>query len=57
MKFIGLCKECEKVFCHLHRYQESHNCSKLREKKELELKRLSDKLFNESTKRIKINHL
>ena len=47
MKFIGICKECDKVYCHLHRYQESHLCCKLKER---QLKRLSDRLLNESLK-------
>jgi predicted nucleic acid binding AN1-type Zn finger protein len=54
MKFIGQCKGCEKVFCHLHRYPESHFCIKLKEKQQIELKRLSDKLFDEATKKPKV---
>lgn len=54
MKFIGTCKDCDKIFCHLHRYPEAHLCVKLRLRNELEIQRLSIRLINESTKEVKI---
>lgn len=57
MKFIGACKDCEKIYCHLHRYPEAHFCPKLRERQAFELKNLSTRLLNESTKEVKINKM
>lgn len=31
LKIIGYCKSCDKKFCSIHRYPESHNCIKLLE--------------------------
>lgn len=56
MKFIGECKGCEKVFCHIHRYPEVHFCVKLKEKQKIDLQRLSDRLYKEAedAKKLKI---
>jgi predicted nucleic acid binding AN1-type Zn finger protein len=54
MQLIGKCNGCNVIFCHIHRYPEEHKCL-LTNKKEDELKRLSDKLHSEATKKVKIN--
>lgn len=48
MKFIGICKDCDKIFCHLHRYQEAHFCKNLHDKKAQERQKLSEKLYREA---------
>jgi predicted nucleic acid binding AN1-type Zn finger protein len=54
LKLIGKCNGCNMIFCHVHRYENAHLCLKLIEKKEIELKKLSDKLLGEAVQQNKI---
>lgn len=48
MKLIGGCKSCEKYYCHVHRYPETHNCIKLLEIKLNQKQTLVSKLMNDA---------
>jgi predicted nucleic acid binding AN1-type Zn finger protein len=54
LKIIGHCKSCDKKFCSIHRYPESHICPKLSEIKLTSKQQLIDKLHNESIQTNKI---
>lgn len=54
LKIIGHCKSCDKKFCSIHRYPESHNCIKLLEIRLKNKQDLINKLHNDSIQTNKI---
>jgi len=54
LKIIGHCKSCDKKFCSIHRYPESHNCIKLSEIKSTSKQELINKLHKNSIQGNKI---
>ena len=48
MKLIGQCTSCENVYCRIHRYPISHQCTKLACIRDRERKILENKLMTES---------
>lgn len=57
LKIIGYCKECDKSFCSIHRYPETHFCPKLSEIKLMGKKELINKLHSNSIKSNKITKI
>jgi len=53
----GKCSYCEKIYCYLHRYQETHSCDKLKNHIDDTICKLSTKLIQESLKDSKINSI
>lgn len=54
LKIIGHCRSCDKKFCSIHRYPESHNCPRLSDIKLKGKQDLIDKLHKNSIQETKV---
>jgi predicted nucleic acid binding AN1-type Zn finger protein len=57
LKIIGHCKSCDKKFCSIHRYPESHSCPKLSEIRLTGKRDLINKLHNNSIQANKVTKI